>query len=797
MRRLVVFRLCVLLVFASLVSQLWVLQFREGASLSTDARGNTERPVYERPLRGEIFARDSKTILAESLPSYTIGILPSQLPGKVRGPERLAMFAWLDDLLHFQSTLVVTPSEQLTYEPRLKQDIEQLTGPFNTPPPSITEAFTITVPLSRSVEAFNLTHTYSTTLEFYSPIESTLANAGLPAYETVPLTTTRDLAIGRIIEENKSVSPGLPGVQVEQNYQRSYPKSSEIMSLSHLLGYVGPIDQCGIIQNNPYRFWSSLYITDTETVTTTVEERRVDLIEQCGLDPFEIDRQPDRGIQYLLTDRIGKDGLEYAYEADLRGQLGEKKIEVDSQERLVSEPVEMRPTRLGNNLVLTIDYELQKQTEQILRKWIDESERRRQTSPPPAKEGQANKQQYFPIEAGVAIALEVKTGRVLSMVSWPAFDNNIFNRRRTQQEVDTIFNPPYPKQAPAINQSIQGLFPPGSTWKQFSAAAALEGGAIGPDSQIRDPGYIDVKNTYYEKDPRFDQRFPNSIRRDNGWITVRQALQVSSNVFFQSVIGGTEFVRNLADNEKRAAWDETGERLADMAFAFGFGRPTGIPLPGEYRGVVPSKSWKKAQPGAFGQESWTIGDIYNTTIGQGNLQVTPIQLAVASAAIANGGTLYQPQIVEKIIDPDGELVREITPVENGKLPVSQENLRVIREGMRLSITDGIDTCARKDVSGLDIAGKTGTAEYLERLDPKKGPTEDNIRKRSHAWFAGFAPYDDPQIEVIVLVEGAGDMNDGSATIAVPAVTEIMQAYFKVTPPIDPATPIPPYNLPCH
>jgi penicillin-binding protein 2 len=795
MRRLVVFRICVLLSFVTLVSQLWVLQFQEGASLATNARGNTERPLYERPLRGEIFARDGKTILAESLPSYTIGILPSQLPGQPGGPEREAMFAWLDDLLKLQSSLVVTPSEQLSYEPRLKQDMEQITGPFDTPPPSLTDAFTITVPLSRSVEAFQLTHTYSTTLLFHSPIEDILANSDLPAYETVPLTTTRDLAIGRIIEENKSVAPGLPGVQVEPNYQRSYPKSNEVMSLSHLLGYVGPIDQCGIIKHNPYRFWNPIYISDQ--ITTTVEARRDELIQACGLNPHDLLGQEERGIQYLLTDRIGKDGIEYTYEEDLRGQLGEKRIEVDSQERLVSQPVEVRPTRLGDNLVLTIDYELQKQTEQIIRKWIAESERRRQTSPPPAKAGQPDKRQYFPIEAGVAIAMEAKTGRILAMVSWPAFDNNIFNRRRSQQEVDTIFNPPYPKQAPAINQAIQGLFPPGSTWKQISAAAALEGGVIAPDSKLRDPGIIYVKNTYFADQPKYDQAFPNSIRRDNGWIDVRQALQVSSNVFFQSVIGGTEFVRNLADGEKIAGLDETAEKLADMAYAFGFGRPTGVPLPGEYSGVVPSKSWKKAQPGAFGQEAWTIGDTYNTAIGQGNLLVTPLQLTVASAAIANGGTLYQPQIVEKVVDANGELVRDIPPVANGKLPVSDEHLRVIREGMRLAITDGIDACARKDISGLDIAGKTGTAEYLERLDPKKGPTEDNIRKRSHAWFAGFAPFDDPQIEVVVLVEGAGDMNDGSATIAVPAVTEIMQAYFKVTPPIDPTKPIPPYNLPCH
>lgn len=792
MNRLVVFRISILLVFVTLVSQLWWLQFKEGEDLSQNALGNTRRRLYERPLRGEIYASDGTTILAESLPSYTIAILRSQLPKETA--DKHNMFAWLDDLLHFQSSLVVKTSEQLSYEPRLKQDLELLTGPFETPPP-ITEPFTITVPISRSMDALALSRVYTETVLFQSPIEKMLADAALPAYETVPLTTTRDLEIGRVIQENKSVSPGLPGVQVEQNYQRAYPKSAEVLSLSHLLGYIGPIDQCGIIEHNPERFWRPIYITDP--ITTSIEARKAELLDRCGLAESDLVPVDEPSIQYLLTDRIGKDGLERTYEADLRGQLGEAQVEIDVAERLVSEPRTLRPTEMGNNLVLTIDYELQKQTEQILRKWIDESERRRLSSPPPAKPGQPDKRSYFPIHAGVAIAMEAKTGRILSMVSWPAFDNNIFNRRRTQEEVTTIFDPPYPQQAAAINQSIQGVFPPGSTWKQISAAAALEGGVISPDTQIRDPGYIDVKNAYYETDPSFDLRFPNSIRRDNGWITVRQALQVSSNVFFQSVTGGTEYIRNLADNEKIDGLDETGEKLADMAYAFGFGKQTGVPLPGESRGVVPSKSWKKQQPPPFGREAWTIGDTYNTAIGQGNLTVTPMQLLVASAAVANGGTLYQPQLVKAITDPDGEIVREIPPVVTGRVPVSPDNLRVIREGMRLAITDGLDTCARRDFSGLEIAGKTGTAEYIERLDPKKPPTEDNVRKRSHAWFVGFAPYDDPEIEVLVLVEGAGDMSDGSATIAVPAVTEIMQAYYKVTPPIDPSTLMPIYNLPCH
>ncbi len=792
LNRFVIFRLLILLVFTSLVYQLWVLQLREGQTWSDNARGNYTRRVYERPLRGEIFASDGKTVLAESLPSHTIALLPSQLPPP-SSPERQAIFAWLDDLLQFQSTLTVTPTEQLTYEPRLQQDIELLTGPFATPAPALDDSFTITMPVGRSREALQLSQSYSDTLIFKSPIEETLAKAGLPAYETVPLTTTMNLEIGRIIEENKSISPGLPGVQVETNYQRSYPKSGEVLSLSHLLGYVGSVDRCDIIRQNPFELWPAYILND-------IRENKDELLEACYLEAEELDKlsqRSNRQLRYLLTDRIGKDGLERTYERELRGQLGQKQVEVDVAERLVAEPIEIEETQIGHNLVLTIDYELQKQTEQILRKWIAEADRRRQTYP--LRKGQPNRREYFPIEAGVAVAMEVKTGRILAMVSWPSYDNNIFNRRRSEEEVKAIFNPGYPKQAPAINQAIQGRFPPGSTWKQISAAAALHNGVIGPDSKIRDPGYIDVKNSYFENDPSKDIRFPNSIKRDNKWIDVRKALEVSSNVFFQSIVGGTKYIRNLADGEKIDGLDETGEKLADMAFAFGFGKATGIPLPGEIAGIVPSRSWKKSLSGPKGQEAWTIGETYNTAIGQGDLLVTPLQLTVASAAIANGGTLYQPQLVKAITDTNGKHLRDIEPVVRGRVPVSDQHLRVIREGMRQSIAvpTSIDKCASKEVSGLDITGKTGTAEYLERVNPDKGPTEDNIRKRSHAWFAGFAPYDDPEIEVVVLVEGAGDMNDGSATIAVPAVTEIMQAYYKITPPIDPAKPIPPYNLPCH
>ena len=773
MSRLVLFRVAIIVLFATLTARLWNLQFAQGQVLTAEATALTRQTVYERPLRGEVYARDGKTRLAESLPAYTIAIQPNQLPE--RPLDRRLTFARLDDILGITGTLVLSPTDELRYVAGLREGIEDILGSL---PDNVlhTPIFTATVPVSRSVDSLMLTQRFTDVLQFTSPTDRLVSQTDLPAYQTIPVTTTRALDTARVVKEN---AVSLPGVVVERDYQRHYPQSAAVNSLSHLLGYVSPVDQCDIMRYNPAKYWTGVY----EKVDQTA----------CGLK--DSDLPSDTGeLGYMLNDRIGKDGLERTYEQVLRGQLGRYQVDVDVYQRQVSERRVLRPNESGQNLVLTIDYELQKKTEEILKKWIAEAERRRVTSPPPAK-NQPDKRAYTPIEAGVAIVLDVRTGRVRAMVSWPAFDNNIFTRRRTEAEVEPLYKGRYPQ---AINQSIAGLFPPGSTWKQVSAAAALEGGVIGPDTKLHDPGALFVKNKFFEADPKYDQRFPNSFGGDRGWIDVREALRFSSNVFFESVIGGTRDVRNLPDNEKIDGLDPSAEKLAAMADSFGFGKYTGIPLPGEYRGTVPSKSWKEALDSPLAREPWSTGETYNFAIGQGNLLVTPLQLAVASAAIANGGTLYRPQLVESFTDERGAVVSELPPEANARLPVSQANLQVIREGMRLSVTSGFNNCARADLSGLEIAGKTGTAEYPELIDPTKVEyDEKNIRIRSHAWFAGYAPYDNPEIEVLVLVEGAGDMSDGSATLAVPAVTEIMQAYYGVVPPPASFAPVPPYNLPCH
>ncbi|HEX5688790.1 MAG TPA: penicillin-binding transpeptidase domain-containing protein, partial [Roseiflexaceae bacterium] len=455
-------------------------------------------------------------------------------------------------------------------------------------------------------------------------------------------------------------------------------------------------------------------------------------------------------------------------------------ILVDALNHPVRAPQVVQPARDGANLVMTIDVGFQRQVEQILRNWIDVGEQRR------LQQGGvfAYKKDYKPIRSGVALVMEVHTGRVLAMVSWPSYDNNIWDPARAADWMRT-FDPADPEAkkelarlAPLTNHAIAGQYPPGSTLKQFDASIALQKGVIAADTKIRDPSRLVIEDQYVAG---LFYTFPNSTTRDNGQITVSDALKVSSNVFFMSIAGGNKGpqVKNLKPDEQTIAGGLGIDDLASGLNWFGFGQPTGIRLAGEQKGRVPTPRWKQNVQ----LQAWTTGDTYNAAIGQGNLEVTPLQLVTGAAAVANGGDLYQPQIVKSLVDSNGKVVQEISPQLVRHIDVAPEYFGVVREGMRRSVTEGVNVAARDDCSGLQIAGKTGTAEFGPLLTV---PTTDgkNTRqvRQSHSWFVGFAPYDDPQIEVLALVEGTGDLGDGSATIAVPAVTQIMQAYFKVAPP---------------
>lgn len=865
MNRLLLPKLLTLVVLVVLVGRLYQLQVApdEAARYRDSTQARTQRYLPIRPIRGEIFAADQHTLLAESVPIYTVSIRPADLPSPITEPAaRSEVFSRLSQLLtisntltispatalddtvlrnditqgigaasiatarHFEehppallrlapeqrqgaaqlvaryrplaefgpsrrlpstsgtpvpdtqpitldggtiitttSTLVISPSSTLDTNSALRDDIGTLLGPAALSAiarPRDTSWVELTVAPQALRNALKLSTVYSQTLKLINPLAVKIAQSNVPGYETVPIKQDipRDLAL--ILREN---ADSLPGVVIEQDYRRNYPLSGQIQSFSHLLGYIGSVTECELVRQNSARSW----------VGSLLES--LGHAEECGIVTKQL--RPDQlGVPRYLQeyDRIGKGGLEASYEDDLRGQLGWNSLLVDIAGRPVQAPRIMQPAHDGNNLILTIDVPFQQQVERILRNWIDIAEQRRL-----AQSGSfAFKREYKPMRSGVAIVMEVKTGRVLAMTSWPAYDNNIWADPQRTSDLSAILdltNAENRRLTPLLNRAIQLQYPPGSTLKQFDALVALQDGVITAQTRVHDPGTLVVENRFA---PGVTQTYRNAGSRAYGDINVSDALLHSSNIFFMSVVGGNkEQVMNLTDAQKNIPQGLNDKRFAAGLELFGLGEPTGVKLAGELPGRVPTPEWKtKAK-----LEAWTTGDLYNAAIGQGDLEVTPLQLITGGVAVANGGTLYRPQLVKAITDPRGNIIREIEPEAIRSISIDPAYFQIVHQGMRRSVTEGANKAANDPCSGLQIAGKTGTAEFGPEIElpPINGQARLPVRQ-SHSWFVGFAPYNDPQIEVLALVEGSGDLGDGSATITVPAVTQIMQAYFGTTPP---------------
>jgi penicillin-binding protein 2 len=361
----------------------------------------------------------------------------------------------------------------------------------------------------------------------------------------------------------------------------------------------------------------------------------------------------------------------------------------------------------------------------------------------------------------IAIALDPRNGKILSMVSLPSYDNNLFATGISIDDFITLAQDPL---HPLMNQAITGQYPPGSTFKLIPASAAMQEHVVDINTRISTPGVIYVPNKYYPNDLSLAQPFTDWYKPGFGALSIRQGIAESSDVFFYKIAGGEypEFDTGLGE-----------ERLAAYSRMFGLGQLTGIDLPGEAKGLVPDPSWKRRTIG----DIWTIGDTYNMGIGQGYVLSTPLQVANYTAIVANGGTLFKPQLVHAVTDSEGRLVRMIDPEPIRHLSIEPQNLAIVREGMRLGVTSG--TSVNANLADVSVAGKTGTAEYY-------GPTI-NGHLPTHAWFTAFAPYENPQIVVTVFVFGGGE---GSGTAA-PAAADILRAYFELAPdsPRAPSTPL--------
>lgn len=271
-----------------------------------------------------------------------------------------------------------------------------------------------------------------------------------------------------------------------------------------------------------------------------------------------------------------------------------------------------------------------------------------------------------------------------------------------------------------------------------------------------------VPNKYFPDDPTKSQTFFCWQTWGHGWENVITALRDSCDIYFYQVGGGYKEFEGLGI-----------DRLDNYMKLFGFGAPTGIELTGEAKGLVPTSQWKSQNYG----EAWSLGDTYNATIGQGFDLVTPLQLVNATAAIANGGTLYRPQLIAEVTDAQGRTLKSFKPEVIRQLPISNDVLAIVREGMRQAVANG--TASLGQVPGIEVAGKTGSAEFAVWDENGNLIRDAQGHMPTHAWFIAFAPFDNPEVAVIVFLRGAGT----GAEMAAPVASNIMRYYFGL-PTID-------------
>ncbi len=426
-------------------------------------------------------------------------------------------------------------------------------------------------------------------------------------------------------------------------------------------------------------------------------------------------RELEQFEDYSVSDYIGKKGVERFYEQILRGAVGKLKIEKDAFGRILRE-TEISQPQEGKNLSLWLDLELQK----VLAKALEQSLKR------------------VDAERGTAVALDPRSGGVLALVSLPNFDNNLFARGISSQEFERIIQDP---EKPLFNRAISGQYLTGSVIKPFVAMAALEEDLIDPDKQIFTQGKIEIPHQY---DPDIVYTFRDW--RNHGWTDMRKAIADSVNVYFYQIGGGYKEQQGLGPS-----------KIKKYLELFGWGRKTQIDLPGEEKGFVPSPAWKREVK----KEGWWDGDTYHLSIGQGFLRITPLQVAVATTAIANGGKIYQPQVVKKILDSQKKVIETKKPQVLAQDFVLPENLQVVREGMREAVTYG--SAVMLNALPVKAAAKTGTAQTA-----KQG--------HFHHWVTIFAPYENPEIVLTIVIEDI----EGLRPATLPVAKEVLEWYFGQT-----------------
>jgi len=428
------------------------------------------------------------------------------------------------------------------------------------------------------------------------------------------------------------------------------------------------------------------------------------------------DELKNSSTDYSYFDFLGREGLEKTYEKYLRRIPGKIQIERDARGNIISKNVILLPDS-GGSLVLWLDANLQRKIVEELEKILEKVKGKK----------------------AAAVAINPKNGAVLALVSLPNYDNNIFTRGSDAKEIKNILQDSL---HPLFNRVISGEYATGSIIKPLTASAALQENIISPEKNIFCPGKITIPHRY---NPEIVYDFNDW--REHGAVDMRKAIAESCNVYFYTIGGGYKGQKGLGPSN-----------IKKYLELFGWNSKTGIDLPNENEGFIPSPEWKKENK----NENWWDGDTYNLAIGQGDIKITPLEVASSFQAIANKGIIYKPQIVKKIVDNDKKDIKIFEPVVLKSNFIDEKNLQVVREGMRKGVT-GEDAPHASSIllNSLPVkaAAKTGTAQT-------------STPEHYNNWITVFAPYDNPEIVLTILLE-----NVPTQAAAIPPAKNILEWYF--------------------
>ena len=547
-------------------------------------------------------------------------------------------------------------------------------------------------------------------------------------FQPIPITRTATTEQALKVLENSDLFPGISAQSVPV---RSYPGMGGENG-AHVLGYVGSVNE---------------------------------------------DDLADSDKNYFREETIGKDGLELQYDDYLRGKAGIKTVIVDRKESVTKQSVSTQPVA-GFNLVTNLDVRLQAATEKALKAAVLRAK---------SLGGRA--------DGGAAIVMDVNSGKILALASYPTYDPNIWQIGLTQKQANDLFSEN--SGVPALNRPLQGMYAPASTFKSVSVVAAMNAG-YDMNASYKCPSKVLIGN----------REFANFESKSQGTINMKRAIAVSCDTIWYQ-IAYDEWVRDGGLFPKSGLNDY----FFTAARGFGLGKTTGIDLPSEASGRLPDRAWKErvykenkdfycnfktrakksdltpflievARENCLDGNILRAGDAVNFSIGQGDTLMTPIQMAQLYGAIANGGTMYKPQVARAIIKPNGQVVKEFTPEVIATNVLSKKSSKFLREALRAVVTEGTGAGAFSGFP-VSIAGKTGTAE-------DKGRNKDGSAKADTAWFASFAPAEKPQFAVVMVVSQGGF----GGSISAVGVKDIYTSLFGVSGgKVDPAKEIFPNGVP--